>query len=75
MHSKPLVAKLVISVVHERGLPVAPQRPCFLLQPSFFLPRPFGGTLLPLGESSLGLVFCSCCCGLWALAFGAFASL
>lgn len=38
MHSKPLVAKLVISVVHESGLPVAPSRPGFLLHPAQLLP-------------------------------------
>lgn len=38
MHSRLLVAKFVVSVVHEPGLPVAPSRPCFLLHPTQLLP-------------------------------------
>lgn len=38
MHNRLLVAKFVISVVHEPGLPMAPSRPCSLLHPAQLLP-------------------------------------
>lgn len=59
MHSKLLVAKLVISVVHEPGLPVTPSRSFSLLHPAQLLPsKALWGEL-------------SCCRGkaAWALSF------